>query len=115
MVALIGFMPEDLGLSVVSKDNPLTSMSGPERLDMVALPLPLKAHQRPKLSSKTVRMDLVMSAMLWKSLENIQLVSDSMINISQDLLTRYDFRLLALLASVASKSYTTYLVLLAPV
>ena len=88
-MALIGFMPEDPDLSVASKDNPLTSMFGPGRLAMAALPLLLKGLPRPKLSSKTVRMALVMLVMSLKSPENIQLVLDSMINIFQDLLTRY--------------------------
>ena len=88
-VALIGFMPEDPDLSVASKDNPLTSMFGPGRLAMAALPLLSKVLPRPKLSSKTVRMALVMLVMSLKSPENIQLVLDSMINIFQDLLTRY--------------------------
>merc|ERR1711935_133179 len=87
-VALIGFMPEDPDLSVASKDNPLTSMFGPGRLAMAALPLLSKVLPRPKLSSKTVRMALVMLVMSLKSPENIQLVLDSMINIFQDLLTR---------------------------
>ena len=88
-VALIGFMPEDPDLSVASKDNPLTSMFGPGRLAMAALPLLSKVLPRPKLSSKTVRMALVMLVMSLKNPENIQLVLDSMINIFQDLLTRY--------------------------
>ena len=88
MAALIGFMPEDPGLNVASKVNLLTSMSGPGRLVMVALPLQLKDLLKPRSNSKTVKMDLAMLVMSLKNLGSIQLALDSMINTSLDLLIR---------------------------
>merc|ERR1719336_1714154 len=79
MAALIGFMPEDLDLSVVCKVNPQTSTFGPAKPVTAAWPLPWKALQRPKLNSRIAKMDLAMSVMSLRNLENTPLESDSMI------------------------------------